>query len=222
VHAPIPCPGSGTYSCGPVSQALARTSMVVSLPMVSIDQLPEPHHGYRVYTETVKEVSGQLPSGGYTSRTKTLTVSSPVAPIHWRIGIVSQKTNQPEPGPKGTSGPGSEITVQLTADQQVNLSITGEDKYGNPVDISGDVLWRSSDESIIVVQPQAGAPGSASAVAAAVGPVGTAAVTVTNDVNSDGTGDFIGSLAIDVVAGNIAEITVNEGEITNKDQALVR
>jgi hypothetical protein len=102
--------------------------------------------------------------------------------------------------------------MQLTADQQVDLSITGEDAYGNPVTISGNTSWSSSDPSIVVVQMT----DSSHAVAAAVGPVGSAAVTVTNDVNSDGTGDYIGSLAIDVVAGVMADIAVMAGTPTEK------
>jgi hypothetical protein len=102
--------------------------------------------------------------------------------------------------------------VQLTADQQVDLFISGEDAYGNPVEITGDTVWKSSDEAIIAVTSSA--PDSATAVA--VGPAGTASVTVTNDVNQDGTGDFIGSLAIDVVAGDMAEIVIQAGTPEDK------
>jgi len=111
--------------------------------------------------------------------------------------------------------------VQLTADQQVNLSISGQDKYGNPVDISGNVSWVSSDESVVVVKQGKSTKGSANAVALAVGPTGTAAVTVSNDVDQDGTGDFQGSIAIDVVAGDIAEIVVNQGAVTDKGEPPV-
>jgi uncharacterized protein YjdB len=102
--------------------------------------------------------------------------------------------------------------MQLTADQQVELTISGEDSYGNPVNISGDVAWTSSDESIVTVSNDS--PDKAMAVA--VGPVGSASVTVTNDVNQDGSGDFIGSIAIDVVAGRMADIEVTAGEPTDK------
>lgn len=101
--------------------------------------------------------------------------------------------------------------MQLTADQQVELSITGQDAYGNPVDVSGDTEWHSSDDSIVSVEGN-----GTSATATAVGPAGTAAVTVSNDVDQDGTGDFQGSLAIDVVSGRIAEIRVQQGLVTDK------
>jgi hypothetical protein len=105
--------------------------------------------------------------------------------------------------------------LQLTADQMVQLQVSGTDKYGNPVEITGDSVWKSSDESIITVAippDDAGGPNATFANAIAVGPVGTASVTFTNDVNSDGSGDYIGSIAIDVVAGEMAEIEITAGQ----------
>ena len=171
---------------------------------------PEAHllatapHGYDVITTTHTEVVPK-PSPAPTPR------------LRWQIGPVGPKPSDYFPPPPTGRVPGAterEITVQLTADQQVALSITGEDRYDNPVDITGATVWSSSDESIVVVtvDPE----DSSKAVATAVGPVGTAAVTVSNDANSDGTGDYQGSLAIDVVAGQVAEIVIAEGEITDK------
>ena len=104
--------------------------------------------------------------------------------------------------------------MQLTADQQVALSISGEDAYGNPTDVTGDVAWWSSDEAIVRVFRNI--EDNTKAIAIAVGPVGTAAITVSNDFDQDGTGDFQGSIAIDVIGGQIAEITVNQGEVSAK------
>jgi len=132
---------------------------------------------------------------------------------HWRIGPVTEKLFKPEPGPPGHPPTGSEdVTVQLTADQQVELSITGQDNYGNPVEITGNTQWLSSDETIVTLTVHD--PSHATAVA--VGPVGSAAVKVTNDVNNDGTGDYIGSLAVDVVAGVMTEIAVVAGTPEDK------
>lgn len=134
-------------------------------------------------------------------------------PWRWRVGPVTEKLLQPVPGPPGRPPTGREdILMQLTADQQVELSITGEDAYGNPVTIAGDTQWKSSDTSIVTVTVHD--PSHATAVA--VGPVGSAAVTVSNDVNQDGTGDYIGSLAIDVVAGVMTEIAIVAGTPENK------
>lgn len=151
---------------------------------------------------------------GYDVVTHTSVTPKPAPTrLHWHIGPVRTKTIQPTPGAPGTAPTGSEtITMQLTADQQVELSISGEDAYGNPVDITGDTAWSSSDESIVHVTRI----DDGHATASAVGPFGSAAVTVTNDVDADGSGDFIGSIAIDVVAGVMTEIVVTAGTATNK------
>ena len=160
-----------------------------------IEPPPDAPWGYDLYTHT--EVIPKPP---------------PTTP-HWQVGPVTSKRSQPEPGPPGSPATGhEEFTMQLTADQQVALTITGEDRDDNPVDISGDIAWLSSDESVVTVEQT----GENTAVATAVGPAGTAAVTVTNDVDQDGSGDFQGSIAIDVVAGDIAEIVVSAGEPTDK------
>jgi len=149
------------------------------------------------------------------TRTEVIPKTAPAPPVkiraYWTIGPVSNKDpawNPADPTPS-MPHPQSEVKVQLTADQQVSLSISGEDAYGNPVDITGTIAWISSNTAIIQVT-QDGADNQ-KAVASAVGPVGTAAVTVTNDVNLDGTGDFMGSIAIDVVAGAMTEIVVEAG-----------
>lgn len=148
---------------------------------------------------------------GYDVHTEVIPKPAPIV-WTWRIGPVAVKAAQPPASDVIRRFNQGEVIVQLTADQQVDLSITGEDRYGNPVEISGDVAWLSSDES--VVQVTSSSPESATATA--VGPAGTASVTVTNDADRDGTGDFMGSLAIDVVAGEITEIAINAGEPTTK------
>lgn len=145
--------------------------------------------------------------------TVDVTPKPPPVTWTWTVGPVRPKQTHPAPGEPGQPAQDERIIVQLTADQQVELSITGEDSYGNSVDVSGDTVWTSSDESIISVESSD--PTHATAVA--VGPIGTASVTVSNDVNQDGSGDFQGSLAIDVVAGDIAEIVVQAGEPTDKE-----
>ena len=105
--------------------------------------------------------------------------------------------------------------MQLTADQQVDLSVAGEDAYGNPAPSLGDVAWVSSDESVVTVTVDPADP--TKATAAAVGPVGTAAVTVTADPDQDtGTPNVQGSLAIDVTAGDVTEVVVSAGTPVDK------
>jgi hypothetical protein len=138
---------------------------------------------------------------------------SPPVQYRWRIGLVVPKQNQPDPGTPGSPPTGREDAfMQLTADQQVDLSISGQDSYGNPVTITGNTTWSSSDTSIVSVTMT----DSSHATAAAVGPVGSASVTVTNDVDNDGTGDYIGSLAFNVVAGQMKDIAIEAGTPVDK------
>jgi hypothetical protein len=151
---------------------------------------------------------------GYDVFTHTEVVpKQPPLKYVWRIGPVAEKSIKTSSSrSRRARFFGSEVEVQLTADQQVELSISGEDTYGNKVEITGNTEWSSSDDSIVQVTQS----GPDQATAVAVGPVGTASVTVTNDVDSDGSGDFIGSISINVVAGRMAEIEVAAGEPTDK------
>lgn len=159
------------------------------------------------------------------THTEVVPKADPHAVVpHWHI-ITGLKPASFQPTPPDQRPPSyvpeqeSEITLQLTADQMVQLSVTGTDKYGNPVDISGSAVWQSSDASIIEVrQDKSASPTFCQALA--VGPTGTASVSYTNDANNDGSGDFIGSIAIDVVAGQMAEIVIQEGTPENKDDSL--
>jgi len=141
--------------------------------------------------------------------------------LHWHI-VIGYKPASFVPSteyPPSSVPEESEITLQLTADQMVQLSVSGTDKYGNPVEVTGNAVWQSSDMSIIEVrQDKSANPQTCYAIAA--GPTGTASVTYTNDANNDGSGDFIGSIAIDVVAGQMAEIVIQEGTPEPKDDSL--
>jgi hypothetical protein len=48
------------------------------------------------------------------------------------------------------------------------------------------------------------------------GVLGSIVVTVTDDADVDGTPDFLGSLAVDVVAGPLTAIVVSAGEQTER------
>lgn len=70
----------------------------------------------------------------------------------------------------------------LTDDQQVNLTAAFTTKAGNPARVDGVPVWRSSDESVITVTA---AEDGLSAVAVAVGPLGSAQVSVEADADLD-------------------------------------
>ena len=102
--------------------------------------------------------------------------------------------------------------MNITDSQQVALSVTAVDKKGNPVPNVGALAFSVSDEAILSLVDN----GDGTAVVSAVGPLGDAVVTVQDDVDADTVPDFFGSLAVSVVAGSIAEISIVAGEPTEQ------
>lgn len=105
----------------------------------------------------------------------------------------------------------------LTADQQVGLSFSAKDKYGNDAGIDGTPTWTSSDESKVTVS--GGADGK-SATAVAVGPVGTAQISVRADADlGDGAREVVGVLDIEVIAGEASVVALSAGTAEAKPAA---
>jgi hypothetical protein len=103
--------------------------------------------------------------------------------------------------------------MQLLDSQQVTLSVSGVDAAGNPVPVSATGLSFSvDDESILTLTDN----GDGSALVVTTGSLGTATVTVSDDPDGDGTVNFQGSLAIDVVTGDVTEIVINAGEPSSR------
>jgi hypothetical protein len=71
-------------------------------------------------------------------------------------------------------------SITMTNSQKATATITPVDAKGNPASVDGVPVWASSDETIITVTPAAD---GLSAVVAAVGPLGTAKVSVTGDAD---------------------------------------
>lgn len=97
----------------------------------------------------------------------------------------------------------------ITDSQQFSASITVTDKKGNPATVDGVPVWASSDVSILTVE--AAADGM-SAVSKAVGPLGTAQVSVTVDADmGSGITPVIGTQDVEVVAGSAVAVGITAG-----------
>ncbi len=102
----------------------------------------------------------------------------------------------------------------LRDSQQAELSYTATSKRGNPATIA-DAAWSSSDESIATV-----AGDGAGAVVKAVGPIGTATITLTGDADlGEGVKPVRGVLDIEVVAGDAAVFNITVAEPTEQADA---
>jgi hypothetical protein len=97
----------------------------------------------------------------------------------------------------------------MTDSQKVALSITVVDAKGNPANVDGAPTWTSSDASVVTV---AAAEDGLSAVATAVGPLGTAQVNVQADADlGEGSEAIAGVLDVQIVGGKAVSLTIGAG-----------
>lgn len=104
--------------------------------------------------------------------------------------------------------------MNLQDSQVVTLSIQPADKKGNPAPVDGVPVWLSSNTELITVVASAD---GLSAVATAVGPLGTATVSVTADADlGAGTTELAGTLDITVISGAASTIKITAGTPTDQ------
>jgi hypothetical protein len=128
----------------------------------------------------------------------------------WHVGVAVEhgltgRATNPSPVTFHTGK--ASIIVDLQADKQVPLSVTFTDEMGNPVTAPEKPLtvFTVDDPAIIALTDNL----DGTAVAAAVGPLGTANVHVSSLVGGN---ELTGDLAIVVVEGLAERITVTAGE----------
>jgi len=132
--------------------------------------------------------------------------------IIWRIGRVTDTSpadRTVKPPPYAVNTGRYDVAMDLQADKQVDLSIGYTDELGNEVDAPTDatVTYTVDDPTLINLTDN----GDGSAVAAAVGALGTATVHVEATANGE---TLTGDLAIVVVAGLAERIEIVAGEPT--------
>lgn len=130
----------------------------------------------------------------------------------WRIGAVTATTpgdRVVKPPPYAHSTGRRDLIMDLQADKQVALSIGFTDEVGNPVPTPPDTVstFTVDDPTVINLTDN----GDGTAVAAAVGPLGTATVHVVTELDG---AQVSGDLAIVVVAGLAERVTIVPGEIS--------
>ena len=101
------------------------------------------------------------------------------------------------------------MLIVLTDMQKDLLSIQPRDAAENPAPVDGVPTWTVSDETILSL---AVAPDGLSAVVTAVGPLGTAQVTVSADADmGEGITTISGVIDIQVVASQAVSLSVVAG-----------
>ena len=130
----------------------------------------------------------------------------------WVIGPVGKATaaDRHNAGPRPTylQPPGKvDLYMNLKADQKASFSLTGKDEMGNDADVSGASLTFTVDDPSVVALTD---NGDGTGEVAAVGPLGS---TVLNANGTLPSGQAVsGTVAIDVVAGDVASLEFAFGE----------
>lgn len=106
----------------------------------------------------------------------------------------------------------------ISADQELDLELVISDSFGNEATVDGTPSWTSGDDSVVALT--VGEDGF-SAVASAVGPVGTAQVSVRADADvGEGFREIIATLDIEVVGGEARIVALNAGEPRAKPEPV--
>lgn len=96
--------------------------------------------------------------------------------------------------------------MTLTATQEVSLSISPVDRRGNAAALDGSPVWTVSNPAILSVAPSSD---GLSAVATAVGPIGTSQISVIGDADlGDGVVSISGTLDVSVIAAQATTFTI--------------
>jgi len=98
------------------------------------------------------------------------------------------------------------MSFALKADQKVSASVSAVDEMGNPTQFTGTAVYAVDDTAILSLTDN----GDGSCSVAATGTLGTAVLSVT-DTETSGQ-EFMGSIAIDVVAGDVTTLAIELGE----------
>ena len=149
---------------------------------------------------------------GNNSNTAVVPVPDEQGRVKWTLGPV--KTLRTSNVPQGTANTvhiqrRADMALILTDVQKVGLSVSFVTAKGNPAQVDGAPVWSVSDATVLSVVPSAD---GLSAEVVAVGPLGTAQVSVTADADlGTGVTALVGTLDVQVVASEAASIVINAG-----------
>jgi hypothetical protein len=137
--------------------------------------------------------------------------------IVFQIGPVSEQTKPIVLTPFAKRSAKGKVLamLKLTTTQKCTLSVAFEDKKGNPANVDGAPTWGvdNSDLLSLIVSDD-----GLSCQIAAVGPMGTALVSVLADADlGEGVVQLAGTLEVQVTAGAATVVEVTAGEPSEQE-----
>src|SRR5262245_38992599 len=106
------------------------------------------------------------------------------------------------------------VAVQITSTQRQTLSIAFVDGKGNPAPIDGEAQWAVDNPNVLALTPS---PGGLACTIAAVGPLGTALVSIQADADmGSGYTAVAGTYAVEVIAGQATAVVITGGPISEQ------
>lgn len=109
----------------------------------------------------------------------------------------------------------SDMALILTDEQQVVLKLSPKTAKGNPAKIDGLPTWSSSDPTVLTVTADAADATGMTALAVAVGPLGTAQAQASADADlGAGVRTITSVLDIEVQAAEAVTLTIDAGTPT--------
>ena len=133
-----------------------------------------------------------------------------------RLGPVVEQSGDVQKTPQFQSRKRGETIMgfALTANQLVNVTVEFKDKKGNAATVDGIPEWLTDNSELLSLTPS---PDGLSCVVAAVGPLGTATVTLRADADmGSGVVEVLGTLEVDVGPGSATVVTLTPGTPTDQ------
>lgn len=101
------------------------------------------------------------------------------------------------------------MAFQLTSSQEVDLSVRFSDRKGNPAQVQGPPLWQVDNPNVLALTP---ADDGLACTVSAVGPLGTATVSIQADADlGEGVKNLVGVFAVEVTGGEAQTVEIVPG-----------
>ncbi len=140
----------------------------------------------------------------------------PAKTLELRVGPVTESRIDTSPPPRyiyiHVLTRKTNMALILTDEQQVTLTLLPKTNKGNPAKIDGVPTWSTSNPAVLTVTADPADPTGLTALAVAVGPVGTAQVQVVADADlSPEVRQLTSVLDVEVVAAEAVTLDIAAG-----------